>query len=136
MNSRSRSPYACSEAMTRLLAFYEAEHRQRGNRNIHHLAHGLALVGAVVAVRQPAAGIACIVSALLISWLGHLFFERNIPAFFDTSGGGGIDGGGVAKKAAVAIGGVVWSAACSLWLFDYWHSIDGGKLGKVRWLMP
>ncbi len=117
MNSMPRSPDAWPEALARLLAYYEAEHRQADNRVIHHVAHSLAAVGAVVAIRRPAAGIACIVAALPVSWLGHLVFERNTPAFFDTSGGGGIGGGGVAKKGAVAIGGVIWSAACALRVF-------------------
>jgi uncharacterized membrane protein YGL010W len=104
--------------MNELLAFYEGQHRDWRNRLVHHGAHLLAICGVVVAFRRPILGIILIAAALPVSWIGHYVFERNKPAFFDNTERGGLKGG-AGKKAAVALGGIVWSGACALRLLGW-----------------
>jgi uncharacterized membrane protein YGL010W len=99
--------------MSELLAFYEAEHQDWRNRLVHHLAHLLGVCGSIVLFMRPVTGLAMIAVGLPLSWFGHYVFERNTPAFFDQTDRGGIKGG-TAKKLAIALGGIVWSAACAL----------------------
>ena len=99
--------------MRELLTFYEAQHRDWRNRLVHHGSHLLAVCGVVVFFLRPALGLALMVAALPISWIGHALFERNTPAFFDNTDRGGLKGG-AGKKLAIALGGIAWSAACAL----------------------
>src|SRR5271156_1460824 len=99
--------------MNELLAFYELQHRDWRNRLVHHGAHLLAICGAVAVFKQPVLGAIMIAASLPISWSGHHIFERNPPAFFDNTDRGGMKGG-VGKKVAIALGGIVWSGACVL----------------------
>jgi hypothetical protein len=98
------------------LTYYEAAHRSVANRYVHHVAHSLAVVG-VLLLWRPLLGLALIASAFGLSWAGHYVFERNTPAFFDPSSKGGAMAN-LTKKIQVALGGVVWSAACFLRLFN------------------
>ena len=94
-----------------LLRFYESQHRNPTNRWVHHISHLMAVAGVGLIFWWPLIGALMIVMALPMSWFGHFAFERNVPAFFDTTSRGGIDGG-VRKKVAVALGGIWWTAAC------------------------
>lgn len=105
------------------LAYYDAAHRNRANRCVHHVAHAAAVAGVLVLSRSLI-GLALIGGSLLLSWLGHYVFERNTPAFFDASPRRGILAG-VIKKLEVALGGVLWSGACFLRLFGV------GPLGRL-----
>jgi hypothetical protein len=67
----------------------------------------------IVLFIRPVAGLVMLAIGLPLSWFGHYVFERNTPAFFDQTDRGGIKGG-TAKKVAIALGGIVWSAACAL----------------------
>src|SRR5437879_2701181 len=98
------------------LAYYEAAHQNAANRYVHHLAHSLAVVG-VLLLWRPLLGIALIACAFGLSWAGHYALERNTPAFFDPSGKSGAVAG-FNQKIHVALGGIVWSAACFLRLFN------------------
>jgi hypothetical protein len=95
------------------MAYYDDAHRDPRNRAIHHLAHALAVIGAVLLLFRPLLGVLLLTSALPLSWSGHFLFERNTPAFFDAPTGDAPHAG-AAKKAEVALGGVLWSLAC-LW---------------------
>ena len=97
------------------LRYYEQAHQNRANRYVHHLAHGIALVGLLLLWR-PLLGLSLVASGFLISWAGHYAFEKNTPAFFETASVGGLRGS-AAKKLQVALGGLVWSGACLLRLF-------------------
>lgn len=108
-----------------LLKFYEDQHRNVANRWVHHLAHLVAVLGIIGVFVQPLIGIAMILLALPLSWLGHFAFERNVPAFFDNTTRGGLEGG-VRKKAAIALGGIFWSAAC------FGRVLGFGPLVKLR----
>lgn len=103
--------------MTRLvefLTYYEAAHRSPANRYVHHLSHFLAVVG-ILFLWRPFVGVPLIAASFVISWAGHYLLERNTPAFFEAPA--------VQQAAApftkiqVALGGLVWSAACFLRLF-------------------
>lgn len=100
-----------------LMDFYEAEHQNAANRWTHHLAHIIASIGVIFCFSRPLLGVVLILAALPFSWLGHFFFERNVPAFFDMSDKGGV-AGGLKKKIYVAAGGVLWSFFCFLRLFN------------------
>jgi hypothetical protein len=99
-----------------LLAYYEGAHRNVANRYVHHAAHSLAVVG-VLFLWRPLLGLALIACAFGLSWAGHYILERNTPAFFDPSSKSGAVAD-LIKKIQVALGGVVWSAACFLRLFN------------------
>jgi uncharacterized membrane protein YGL010W len=115
--------------MRELLMFYEGQHRDWRNRWLHHAAHLLAIVGALVCLVRPVLGVALIAVALPVSWLGHAIFEHNTPAFFDTTDRGGIQGG-PGKKLAIALGGIVWSGACAL----RWFGVGPLSPRSRRWL--
>ena len=102
--------------MIEFLAYYEAAHRNVANRYVHHLAHSVAAVG-VLLLWRPFLGVSLIALGFVLSWSGHYLLERNTPAFFDAPTDGGT-GAAFAKKAQVALGGVVWSGACFLRLFN------------------
>lgn len=95
------------------LDYYDDAHRNPTNRAIHHVAHAIAVIGAVLLLFRPLVGVLLLASALPLSWSGHALFERNTPAFFDAPTGDAPHAG-LAKKAEVALGGVLWSVAC-LW---------------------
>jgi hypothetical protein len=96
------------------LSYYEAAHRSPANRYVHHLAHSLAAVG-ILLLWRPLVGLPLIAASFALSWAGHYLLERNTPAFFEAPA--------VRQAAApftkiqVALGGLVWSAACFLRLF-------------------
>ena len=108
--------------LAEFLAYYEAAHRSVANRYVHHVAHSVAVVG-VFLLWRPLLGLALIASAFVLSWAGHYTLERNTPAFFDPADKSG-SGADLAKKIQVALGGIVWSGACFLRLFNR------GPLGK------
>lgn len=101
-----------TSAMNEMLDFYEDQHRNLANRVVHHVAHLIAVVGLGVLFSNPLLGLAMIIAALPLSWFGHFAFERNVPAFFDTTERGGMKSG-VGKSLVIAVGGVMWSAACA-----------------------
>ena len=94
-----------------MLRFYEDQHKNPANRWVHHAAHLMAVVGMFGLFIHPLIGSGMILMALPLSWFGHFAFERNAPAFFDNTDRGGLEGG-VRKKITIALGGIVWSAAC------------------------
>lgn len=98
--------------LAEMLKFYEEQHQNPANRVVHHVAHTMAILGALFIFVNLKLGLVMIACALPLSWLGHLMFERNVPAFFDTTDRGGMKGG-IGKKIVIALGGVVWSAACA-----------------------
>jgi hypothetical protein len=102
-------------SLTAFLSYYERAHQNRANRYVHHLAHATALAG-ILLLWRPLLGLALIASGFLISWMGHYAFERNTPAFFEAAPVRGLRAS-VARKLQVALGGLVWSAACFLRLF-------------------
>lgn len=97
----------------KFLQYYEAAHQNPMNRYIHHVAHSVAVVGAVMLAFRPLFGVTLILIAFCLSWIGHYAFERNTPAFFETNEL-------QSRRAAlvhhlqVAVGGVVWTFACGL----------------------
>ncbi len=95
------------------IAYYDAAHRDPINRVIHHVSHAMAVVGAMLLLSRPIAGLLLLAAALPLSWTGHYLFERNTPAFFDAPDTS-TRGAGLAKKLEVALGGVMWSVVC-LW---------------------
>jgi len=97
------------------LSYYEAAHRNSANRYVHHVAHALSVVGLLMLWR-PVWGVCLIAGAFGLSWAGHFFLERNIPAFFDAPDTN-TPAAGAINKLQVALGGVVWSLACFLRLF-------------------
>jgi hypothetical protein len=101
-----------------LLDYYEREHRNPANRLIHHLAHAMAVCGFLLIPFHPLTAVLAIIAALPLSWLGHILFERNRPAFFDRSAQGGFKQG-QGRKLAVAFGGIVWTADC------LWRTLSG-----------
>src|SRR5258708_28438005 len=109
--------------LTGFLAYYEAAHRSVANRYVHHVAHSVAVAG-VLLLWRPLLGLALIACAFGLSWAGHYALERNTPAFFDPSQ----KSGAVAdftKKIQVALGGIVWSGACFLRLFNRGPLVEG-----------
>ena len=98
------------------LPFYEAAHRNVANRYVHHVAHFIATIG-ILLLWRPLLGIALIAVGFVLSWAGHYFLGRNTPAFFEAPGQSGA-GAAFAKKVEVALGGLVWSGACFLRLFN------------------
>src|SRR5437870_2690108 len=98
------------------LSYYEAAHRNVANRYVHHVAHSVAVAG-VLLLWRPLLGLALIAFAFVLSWAGHYMLERNTPAFFDPSSRSG-SVADLTKKIQVALGGVVWSGACFLRLFN------------------
>jgi hypothetical protein len=100
------------------LVFYESAHRNPANRCIHHIAHAVAAIGIISIFWRPFTGGSLIVTAFLLSWMGHLVFEQNTPAFFDPSDDKSVVGG-VTRKLQVAFGGLAWSGACLLRLFGF-----------------
>ncbi|SDP39297.1 DUF962 domain-containing protein [Afipia sp. GAS231] len=105
-----------SKSGSGFLNFYESAHRDSANRRIHHVAHTIAAIGIISLFWRPLIGGGLIVIAFLLSWIGHLVFEKNTPAFFDPADDRTFLGGGI-KKMEVALGGLVWSGACFLRLF-------------------
>jgi hypothetical protein len=110
--------------VAKFLAYYDAAHKKPLNRYLHHVAHVVAVFGVFILWR-PALGVTLIASSFLLSWLGHFAFERNTPAFFDAPSRNGASAG-MAKKLQVALGGLIWSAACFLRLFSL------GPLARTR----
>lgn len=103
-------------AQSDLMAFfdyYESAHRNYMNRSVHHIAHILGVYGGVMLMTSPLKGTMIIAASLPLSWAGHWVFERNSPAFFDQPEERGALGS-AEMKARIALGGVVWSAACFL----------------------
>jgi hypothetical protein len=94
------------------LSYCEAAHKSVANRYIHHVAHSVAVVASSFCGAHSSASR----WSQALSWLGHYLFERNTPAFFDAPNRSG-PAASIAKKAQVACGGIVWSAACFLRLF-------------------
>ena len=105
-----------SSGITSFLAYYEQAHQNAANRYVHHLAHSVAVVG-VALLWRPFLGIALVASSFILSWGGHYILERNTPAFFDAPAQNA-PAAGFVKKVQVALGGVVWSGACFLRLFN------------------
>ena len=97
------------------LSYYEQAHQNPANRYVHHLAHAIAFAG-VLLLWRPLIGLPLIASGFVMSWAGHYAFEKNKPAFFESASAGGLEAS-IAKKAQVALGGLVWSGACFLRLF-------------------
>ncbi len=104
-------------SLAEFLAYYEAAHRNAANRYVHHLAHSVATVGILILLWRPLVGVVLIGFGFVLSWAGHYFLERNTPAFFEGAEQGG-SGAAFAKKIQVALGGIVWSGACFLRLFN------------------
>lgn len=102
--------------LAEFLAYYEAAHRNAANRYVHHVAHSVATVG-VLFLWRPLVGLSLIAMGFVLSWAGHYLLEKNTPAFFDAPGQAG-SGAAFAKKIQVALGGIVWSGACFLRLFN------------------
>lgn len=88
--------------------YYDRAHRNPLNRYIHHTAHTLAVVGALL-----------ILLTLPMSWAGHYVFERNTPALFDALTSP-VPRASVAKKLQIALGGVLWSGLCFWRLLKRW----------------
>jgi hypothetical protein len=109
--------------LSEFLAYYEKAHRNAANRHVHHLAHAVAAIG-ILLLWRPLFGIGLIAIGFVVSWAGHYFLERNTPAFFAAPEQKG-PAAGVVKKAQVALGGIVWSGACFLRLFNH------GPLARV-----
>src|SRR5262249_32813271 len=80
------------------------------------LAHFIAILGTLLLPWHVILAISLISSAFLLSWVGHVAFERNSPAFFDPPSIR-FRAAGFVKKAEVALGEVVWSGACFMRLF-------------------
>lgn len=99
------------------LDYYERAHQNAANRYVHHLAHSLGILGALLLLWRLIPAISLIALAFILSWAGHFAFERNIPAFFDAPSSRS-PGAGFVKKARVSLGGVVWSGACFMRLFN------------------
>ena len=102
--------------LAKFLAYYEAAHRNARNRYVHHVAHLVGAIG-VLFLWHPLLGLSLIATGFVLSWAGHYLLERNTPAFFEAPGQAG-SGAAVAKKIQVALGGIVWSGACFLRLFN------------------
>lgn len=91
--------------------YYEAAHQNANNRYLHHLAHSLAAVAIVGFIAMPLAAIALIASAFGLSWVGHYLFEKNTPAFFETSELNSV-GEKIGHHIKISLGGVLWTFAC------------------------
>jgi len=102
--------------LAQFLDYYEAAHRNANNRYIHHLAHMLGVVG-ILMLWRPLFGLLIIAASFGLSWTGHYLFERNTPAFFAAADRKGL-GAAFATKVQVALGGLIWSFACFLRLFN------------------
>ena len=102
--------------LSEFLEFYEAAHKSPMNRYVHHVAHLIAVIG-IFMFWKPVIFLSLIIASFAISWLGHYCFERNTPAFFEKSGIDGISAS-ISKKIQVALGGVFWTLACFLRLFN------------------
>ena len=63
---------------------YLREHSRRGTRILHFVGTTLFLVAVVLAVvwRRPGLGLAGVVAAYGLAWVGHFFVEHNRPATF------------------------------------------------------
>lgn len=99
------------------LAYYEQAHQNRTNRYVHHAAHVVAVLGVFLLLWGVVSGVLLIAVGFLMSWAGHYLFERNTPAFFDKPTSKS-PGAGLVKKIQVAVGGVLWTGACFLRLFN------------------
>jgi len=104
------------ENLSKFLVFYETVHKNSANRYVHHVAHLVAVIG-ILLFWRPMLFLVLIVASFALSWLGHYCFERNTPAFFDKSEAHGI-WASACKKLQVALGGIFWTFACFLRLFN------------------
>jgi hypothetical protein len=102
---------ASEQSVDAFIAYYDNAHRNPINRAIHHLAHAVGVVGAVLLLFRPLPGVLLITVSFPLSWSVHYLCERNTPAFFDPPANGLPR---TAKKLEVALGGVMWSVVC-LW---------------------
>lgn len=105
--------------------YYEAAHQNSVNRYVHHFAHSLAFIGAIVLAFEPAICLALVAAAFCFSWTGHYLFEKNVPAFFETEELDGM-GESVSHSIKAALGGVVWTFTCFLRIFQQ------GPLAKTQ----
>ncbi len=99
---------------TDFLGYYEKAHQRTANRYVHHLSHLLATAG-ILLLWRPLVGIPLIALSFPLSWAGHYFLERNIPAFLEAPAVQ--KSGATFTKVHVALGGLAWSGACFLRLF-------------------
>lgn len=105
-----------NETLQKFLTFYEAAHQNPANRYVHHFAHIVATIGLLM-FWKPLIFVVLIAASFGLSWLGHYCFERNTPAFFDPAEQQGLIPS-IAKKLQVSLGGVFWTYACFLRLFN------------------
>lgn len=99
------------------LTYYESAHQHSANRYIHHLAHTVAGFGIAYIPWHLVYTVVLIATAFALSWTGHYLFERNAPAFFDSADNPST-GSSFIHKIQVALGGLLWSGACFLRLFN------------------
>jgi hypothetical protein len=113
---------ASQPSIDSFIAYYDNAHRNPINRAIHHLAHAIGVIGAVLLLFRPLLGVLLIAASFPLSWSGHYLYEHNTPAFFDPPANGAPR---LAKKIEVALGGVMWSVVC-LWRAVAWRERGEG----------
>lgn len=64
--------------------YYVTQHHVRANRQLHFIGNTNLIFGLLLAVlrRSPSMLAFAVASSYAIAWIGHFFFERNIPATF------------------------------------------------------